>query len=778
MVRPARIGLLVSSPTLADVRAAIELATSAWGGSYYPILDTEAGRDPIVRVAEVLAVDVLWPVSDSPAAIELSELPGFRWYGGVSGAPFSASDDSFTSRVLPTDWQIGHSHLALSLTSWHDDDPLAALFGTWFGKPASNDDRLTRALRFGSNAKVLRLDPEAPINPDPHWLTPTALTAANIDYTGDDPGVGIVIIDPADPADLLRFWNLRASGGTVVPWPMGHEDRVIPFIKRFIEDCKASGTLHEAHRGDGSSPHAYISIWARQPDDPDCPDALRELIEAFDIATWSGFEYEALRGWRGNHPLSTDFERSFDVEVDARAWRATIPLPQLPWPAGRHPGRWPGVVAAEVHIYGEHGLDPDRTCVVPRARRLAPLLRDRGETLEVFQRSNGDGGIFGVQAGDDTVNLAITHPLNILEALLDQPEWKFSQSDEGRFGTRLTELLGGAGTNAANQPAIREVLLQAARRSDVGLVFPALEQTAIRSRGEWPGLLGRRTPQDYARNLVLWLLERRLLRAALPLRCPSCRSALVIAPDDIAEDLTCNFCDHRFPLALAVAWLGSKSNWHYRIAGHVPEGRLRASLPSIAVTSALSTFGGFGGRRPTTMGMEVAAPGRKVEVDVSIISDLHRPAVVIGEVKSHHAIEAADIENLEWLQSTFSSQGVECFILFATLNKAFDHDEVALLRAYCERVPQLRRSGWTVGEEPLAMPIALTYDQLSVDQFSERHPFKWAAPGNGLLSAAIASCKHNLGLKEIETVWTDQDRRFVPVWNDDTTAGPNLTNST
>lgn len=766
MVRPARIALLTSSPTLADVRAAVELATSSWGGQYYPILDAEGGRDSVLRFAELLAVDVFWPLSDSPAANELSELPGFQWYGGVLGGPFSASDDSFTSRVLPAYWQVGHSHLALSLRSWDDDDPLAALFGTWFGKPASNDDGLNRAVGLGAQAKVSQLDADAPINPDPHWMTPIAATAANIDYTGDDPGVGIVIMDPADPADLLRFWNLRASGGIVVPWPIGQEERVIPYIKQFIEHCKARGALHEASRADGSSSHPYLSVWRRRSDDSDCPFALRELIEAFDVAIWPEFGCEAMRGWRGAHPLSTNFERSFDAEVDSRAWLATIPLPQLPWPVGRYPGRWPGIVAAEVHVYSEHGLDPDRTCIVPRSRRLAALLRQRGENLEVFLRPNGDGGIFGVQAADDTVNLAITHPLNIFEALLDQPEWKFGQSDEGRFDARFTDLLGGAGTDAANQPAIRGTLLQAAGRREVGLVFSELEQIAIRSRGDWRTLLDRRTAQEYARNMVLWLLERRLLRAALPLRCPSCRSTLVIAPDDIAEDLICNFCDHRFPLALVVAWLGPKADWRYRIAGHVPEGRLRASLPAIAVASALSTFGGLSNRSPTTMGMEVAAPQRRVEIDVATVSDAHRPAVVIGEVKSHHAIEAADIENLEWLQSTFISQGVECFILVATLKSALDYGELALLRACCERAPELRRSGWTVGVEPLAVPMVLTYDQLSVERFSEQHPSKWAMPGDGLLSVAIASCKQNLGLKEIQTVHTAEGRRFVPVWSE------------
>jgi len=151
-----------------------------------------------------------------------------------------------------------------------------------------------------------------------------------------------------------------------------------------------------------------------------------------------------------------------------------------------------------------------------------------------------------------------------------------------------------------------------------------------------------------------------------------------------------------------------------------------------------------------------------------MLSDLHVPTVLIGEVKSHQTIDTDDIDKLEWIQSVLLAKNIECFTLIATLNDSYSPQEVELLRASCERAPELRRSSYTVGTEPLALPIVLTSRQLSADQFSDDHPFKFATPGGGLLSVAIESCKQNLGLKEIGRVPSDEGFKFTLVWNEAT----------
>jgi hypothetical protein len=754
MLRPARVGLLTARADLADVDMAVCAATSSWGGLYFPIVDV-SGQGDHERHLEALSVDVLWPLTDNATAVELARQPGFRWIGMLQRSPFDPSDDSLTTRVLASDWLIGRSRMRMALPEWSNDDPLAALFGVWFGRFSSDDDGQARRKRFAENAEVINVGVGESLTSTVNVVTPICLTKMEIDYCGDSPGVGIVVVDPSEASDLLRFWNLRASGADVMPWVIGYESVVQPVIRRWVQLLIDQGRLTNVRHGDGRVGPPKLVIWTRESDrDVNDFPLLQDFLREYDLVAWPGHVF--VRGWHGHHPLNTEFTRSFNTDVDTHAGFVTIPLPTLPWVSGRRPSRWPGIAAADIGIHSERGLDPERTTVAPRVRRLSKLLHGRAANYESFQRPTGAGWIYGVHAAAETVQVALVRPLEVIEGLFDQPNWKFSQSDDGRFATRLGQLLGGIESTAANQPAIRETLIKAAMRHDAGIPFPALRQTAQQYRGSWPTSSDRRSPDEYARDLLLWLLQRKLLRTVLPLTCPSCRSVFVIDPDDLATDMQCGFCDHRFPLALAVAWAGPKSDWRYRIAGHVSESRLRAALPVLAVTSVLSSLAI--GRQPQSAGTTITTPSRKAEFDIATVANPFIPEVVLGEVKSHGPIDGKDVDNLVWAQKQLRNKHVECFILIATLNNALNPDEILLLRQCCMQSPEPLRSDGPI--EPL-LPIVLTHRDLSNDQFSDDYPFTWKDPGRGLSGLALASCKRNLGLIETKIVprndtWTHE----------------------
>jgi hypothetical protein len=753
MLRPVRMGLLTARPSLEDVQVAVKAATSSWGGMYFPIIDVSEPVDHDRRL-ERWSVDALWPVTTDGKAVALANRPGFRWRGRSPYGPFDPPRESLVMRVLPAEWILGQPGIRTVLPRWPDHE-LAAFFSVWFGTFGTDGDGSSRRDLFAAHAQQVDIDPDGSLDRLAGGLTPITVTSADIAYQGEPQESGIVLVDPLEPADLLRYWNLRASGAEVLPWPLGREQLIEPFARRWINDLVAANKLSKIVRGDGAPLPPHLTVWST-PAQVGQTEPLDTLIQELGLKVWPGDDF--IRGWRGAHPLTTDFTRWFDIEVDPRARSVPIPLPVLPWPSGRRSGRWPGMVAADVHIHAEHALAQERTTALPRVRRLAKLMPYRAGELESFQRPNGQGGIYGVQAPDDTVDIPLVRPLAMLEGLFDQSEWRFAQSDDGQFAARLAEMLKNSATGAANQSAVREVLLLAAKRSDSGVPFPALLQRAIGARGRWPGMLSTATPGDYGRSLLLWLLERRLLRMVLPVTCPSCRSALVLAVDELGTEVRCGFCDHSFPLALPVAAAGPKSAWRYRIAGHVPESRLRAALPVLAASSVLATLAGGGFYvQPRIMGAEITAPGRKAEFDIAAIVDPFTPQVVLGEVKSHQPIDTSDIDNLAWAQDHLRTAGVECYILIATLNEALNTDEIASLRAYCEQARELLNPNGS--QTPLAMPIVLTQQELSVDQFDDAHPSRWTKPGQVLSTVAIASCKRNLGLREVR--WVPSNGRLT-----------------
>lgn len=763
MLRPARVGLLTAAPTLDDLRHAVHAATSAWGGMYFPIVDIQGGGGNKLWF-EQLSIDVLCSLVEHDSANELAQQTGFRWAGRPPYGPFDPPQDGLSTRLLESDHLASPQGAGLALADWSAEDPLSTLFTVWFGDFGADEYGQRCRARFAARGRTIVANSEGVLDPDLlHLASPVAATTFQIEYRGDGPGPGLVVVDPASPADLLRFWNIRAAGGNVVPWPVGGEGVVEPAISAWLEVLLETNQVSRFSGADDTAGSAGLYVWPNRTGGT-APPALKKLLDSHGIEVLPG--HYGRGGWRGTHPLSTEFRRTFTIDVDTRVAAAQLPLSALPWASGRPPSAWPGIVAAEVRVSSENGLDPDRTMAVPRVRRLASLLDRYGASDDSFHRPNGQGGIYSVSAAADHVIVALAHPVAIFEGLFDRTGWVFEQSDDGRFASRLDHRLGGANYQLANQPAAREIMLRAATRSDLGANFEMLRAKAETARGSWPnGVLNRLTPKDYTRSLILQLTDRKLLRSVLPLTCPSCGNTFALEPDKLSDELVCGFCDHRFPLASVLARMGPKNTqWRYRIAGHVSEGRLEAALPVIATTSVLTRLGRGGfDNKLEAKGLKFSiSRTERAEFDVAMVVDTFQPIVVLGEVKSHGIINAGDIENLGFAQRALRETGVECFILIATLKEAFSTEETELLRDYCQKAGELLLSDHSA--TPLALPLIFTRDQLSVSWHSDDHPWRWGEGWRGLASIAKNSCMKNLGLNEITTEWSEDGPAYEFFW--------------
>jgi len=99
---------------------------------------------------------------------------------------------------------------------------------------------------------------------DPDLLrlaSPVAATTFQIEYRGDGPGPGLVVVDPASPADLLRFWNIRAAGGNVVPWPVGGEGVVEPATSAWLEVLLETNQVSRFSGADDTAGSAGLYVW-------------------------------------------------------------------------------------------------------------------------------------------------------------------------------------------------------------------------------------------------------------------------------------------------------------------------------------------------------------------------------------------------------------------------------------------------------------------------------------------------------------------------------------
>lgn len=735
MVRPARAAFVTTPEalTVTVVTQAAQLATSAWGGKYFPIIECD-GSDDDRRSLEGLGIDFVQELPGAGAdALAIAEMPGFRWSGGRDWGPFAKPKSSISMRLLQaTRLEPDPTGPAGKATlGWAEDDPLNHLFDVWFGRTQDSNGNVGDLSGFfdESDASIVESIVRG---------SAVESTARHISYSGYAGDIGFCVIRPGDARDLARFWNARAFGGRVFPWPVGHEDRVLPLARTWLRYTLE----HLPSERIAQDREPFVQIWSASQS---VPAELTELIRS-QSARVLATDLVHGSGWTDLHPLRTRFRASFDAEVTGRMWSVTATLPALPLRITSRDVEYFGTVAADVHIYRETGLDPDRTAIIPRVRTISTAMPYRDTMSQAFQRPNGEGSVLSVLATDETVTIPLMRPDHILQTILNENGVTVEQSDEGRFASRFASMLGGPDSLTSTEPAAREILSTSAGRADHGISLNELEQRALNARGDWPDpLRSAVTPKQYVRNLTLAMTSHGLLRVCLPVTCPTCRSKFAIDPNGLNDHVRCQFCGEDFPLALTLAWQGRKADWKYRIAGHVAQSRLRSALPTLAAATVFNSIGAH--QSPYFLGMKLMQRDRELaEVDLVVFSDPQVPEVVFCEVKSHTRIGRSDIEKLMRVQDRFGKQPVDCYIAVATLNEDLDDTEITLLREYAERAPATRR---THAVTAMALPIVLTAKELSVHPFSDLHPSKWSSPGVGMSSVALESCRQNLGLDAI-----------------------------
>jgi hypothetical protein len=768
-VRPVRVGLVLK-PTLDAIRSAAAFASRTWGGKYFPFLSPADERESR-RLAIAFGVDVLRPIDEDPDSATLAKTTGFRWLGLLDDddptGPGKEQMDS-TLRKWIADWLPGPDWLPdypiehrrqhdFVAPIWEPDDPLAMLFAVWFGVHARSDreaDLSAEPVTGSAAAQPIKLT--QPVPDYGQHLTPIELTTRGIEPPPLPGPPTFLVLDPQSPEDLTWFWTVRAGGRRIFPWPQGHEERIAPSARTWLQSTLHADRVRARMGGVESAPYVGPEAHVVIRDHRHLPSLLMQLLRAEELRFTSGPQ-EPPRVWI-DHPvqLFTAFRRPFTASVTtatATGPRASVPMPSI-MPQGWRGPASDGIVAAEIDIHAEIGLAPEWTFSLPNVRDLADLLTAPGNPAEVFHRPSRGGRALGVIANRHEALITAVTSEATFGKLLEAPGWSCQQGENGRFASRLIERLGGRSSLSGNQPAIAAVLEEAAR-SPRGLPLPRLIQAARDHQGAWP------TPQgddraSYPQQTVYELLRRKLLLPSHRIKCPNCATEVAVPPEDLASDVTCEMCAATFPLGFALGFKGTgRNDWVYRLAGNVPVDRIREVMPIMAAFATLSNTHSYrhaatresSTTLPHILGLEISKPHGKCEIDLGLCLDDHdTPVVVIGEVKSYRdAIDAQDLANLHNVQTHLRSKGIECLIMTATGRAELTEEELSMLRRHCAKLPApLHRQ---YNNKVPVMPIVLTGRELSAPPHTEAHPQRWRAlePWHGIVAFAAESCRRNLG---------------------------------
>ncbi|MGH3852080.1 MAG: hypothetical protein ACRDR6_01000 [Pseudonocardiaceae bacterium] len=779
-IRPIRLGMAFEA-TKDYLQAAVEHATSVWGGLHDPFLcgDTELAR----QRADSLAVDVVWALDNAPASTQLAELLGYRWRGRGEWGPLAPTKEYFNTRLISPVFLFPEAdHSAWALPVWDSSDPLCRLFTVWFGVYGDSGDEQLRN-QFVNIATQLRICLDQEVPDIENLITPIKVTTLGIDYAGRDDGWGFAVIDSQDPSELVAFWNLRASGLNVFPWPLGHSNRIAEAARCWLQTAKNRGVLERWRTGDGRPVGPQVSIW-RSPATTDIPQDLTTLLNDMGVKSIYRHNCELISGWTGTHPCSTGYTDWFKVPTEQDGRSAEIPLPHI-LVERRRSEQGAGTVAVDLEIAGVSTIEPGWTFATPNRRDLALLLPQFHTFFDAcFHRPTHDGRALGVSAKTETIKIHAIPSMMIIEKLAQADGWSCQQNDNGIFACQLVERLGGPGYSIANQPGIRAALEDAALSAN-GCTSGQLVQKIQRFQGDWPDPLSHKSlEEDYPGNVLRHLLNIKILQPVLPIICPHCRTKTPRTPENLASEMTCQMCLRQFPLGLSLALsVNGRNDWLYQLASHVSIHKLREVLSVMATLQILTTLhpSESPSMVPHVLGVEFKTPGKDCEIDIiSIHGDQGIPTVVVGEVKSWQGNDEQEnlqnlrksLQKLEIIQRHLRAKGIECVVLVAAM-RALGNSEVNMLRTFAER-PLINLP--TQPQILPVLPIIFTANDLSVPYLHDDHPTKNMAGYQGILALAEQSCRRNLGLTALEHAHDDDGLYFQPQWaepeNDQAVSGP------
>lgn len=721
-VRPVRYAFLVETTQRDQVALAASLNTALWGGMFNPIVPVDS-MDSAVALFRAFDPDVLVRLCSSALPDQLAR----RYEQRVIERSQLVSRDNRTQRrhlglgfdIMPL---LRDLHEA---DSRYKDQPSSAVlprpvdadgwrdfcavaYGSFHSLPEQDlefEDGWCRAIR-AARVELLDLTPPAvdaylPIDTTRHGLRlygGHASCSSHVLYVGDH----------RSSADLIEFWNLRATGREVVFVPVAAHGNFEAWIRSVV----AEGAYRiNDHVDNNADIQKGSSVGEEQ---------FKEVVQwivglragRVSARSWSlryGMNEEMYVG--DIHVAET--EGASGDEVGLLEDSAITPVRMVPPPflegEGSAFGRFRWVVDATLFC-GTRA--EDLLFSFPSEHRVEEVVRRAmcrpSETFRLSRR----GLAFLEHFSFSHLHVHTVRQEDVMGALLEGGGYSAKPSAPGRYAELIIRKMGSLHWDC------RVLKIDGVRRA-----LQQLSDGGCLTKGNIHGYVKGTWRDDLYQHLFLregWrqaefstifdlLLEHRMVRPGLGLQCSTCRKEGWYHVSEFAEDFTCRFCftSQRVPFA-------SAKEWQYRADGlfQLPAGA-QGSFAVIVSLWRLRELGGLRGFGYVT-GRDIVADGARAEVDFACVH-LGRDAadydLVLGEAKTTDFAEA-DVQKLTRVAGRFARKP---YLAFSTLKDRFSDQERQWLTALVD-------AKWDV--------IALTREELDPYLLPDRCRVGGHAPTN------------------------------------------------
>jgi len=179
-----------------------------------------------------------------------------------------------------------------------------------------------------------------------------------------------------------------------------------------------------------------------------------------------------------------------------------------------------------------------------------------------------------------------------------------------------------------------------------------------------------------------YLAKKNVFRVGWKFTCPNCELEFWTPVDDLATEITCDYCGQRFsatPQLKDGAWAFRRSGLFGR------EDHQQGAIPVALTLQQLDTV--LTGETVFVTSMTVASitgSFPQCETDLVVVSEKgfydDRLGIAIGECKGHGEITEQDVQNLVRVADAFPKDRIAAFIIFSK-TAPFTPDEIARCRA-------------------------------------------------------------------------------------------------
>lgn len=746
-VRPLKLALMVDPNSALQVREAIRLACTQWGGTFFPIIPVHKRMPASWREGSLKAPPANEVVKgyldgfDPDILVQFGrELPKYVLDSKLkvlkpenfwsNGRDKDTNEPAYGIGVLDVLLDIFREHFKFKAKY-----PLKAIvpvipkglglfWASVFGEyPAHIAEAIDKefADALDISKPEVRADKFRELT-DGVVLFPRRITSWATRVQGGGGfrrNASVFFMDASKIEDIIDFWNLRASGRQVLPLP-----------KQFLEDETFRQVVvdfldeHRRPWGKDGNTFDVASLIRSRHSTMDEMQAFAKLLALPSAGGKPGpaTHRMSLQHWyprlwdewaRGKDGGVADVygedEETIDIEGEEHL---SMRLKSLVPSFGRENWyRSQGRCVNEVDLRF-YGADEHLAEVYPKV-----------EGNELLRAITGNIGIYGEWRVGRHGLVRIVRRVSgesrkapeseiIFFAWLKDRGWEAKLSSPGILAKQIYKRLGGVVSMLADKDVLALI-----EHMNGGMVSRGGAQKDDRVVAEREASVAEVKRKLNALRYE-WFIQKGIFKLGLQTKCPNCQRNSWFSMATLKEELDCPKCLNAFPAAGNIDQ--GRGGWFYRTAGPF-------SVPNFAdgAFSVLLTLEALAGRmaswlRSTSVPSFEATALGKVDLEADLAMFWRdgsygddTAGILFGECKSYGLFKPKDFQRMRYLAETFPG----AILVFSTLRESLTKEEIAALT----RLAKFGRKYWKA-ERPVNPVLILTGAELLT---WERPPLCW-----------------------------------------------------